>query len=196
MRKCTLRRGSVAILVLAAGSAVSGETIYTRSEFVAPASTVKLALVHQELHRPPTALMVVNVGNAPGGAHDSSFDVPAGFNRYAVVGVSSSGGVFVSFDEAPFGVGQAFENLFPAYSEAALADALLTNGPLADTFINSLFEADANASDIGLKCRTTHFSTGSNFGDFDVSFTPIPEPAGLMILSTAGVGLLARRRGA
>lgn len=196
MRKCSLQYICAAASLtvgLGAASSASGVTVYTQSELAGSASDVQfVALVHQELHRPPTALMSVNLGNVPGGSHGSSFDVPGSFDSYAVFGRTSTG-VFVSFSQAPYGVGESFENLFPGISESSLADALQQGGPLVDSFIDQLRQQTGNVTEMRLVCRTTHFSVGADFGTFQASFTPIPEPSGLAVLLVGGA-ITARRR--
>lgn len=202
------REGAIVAGVVAAlastGVATSDSeaaTLHTQGDFVAPADGLQfLTMVHAELHRPCTALLSWGAGPSVGpGSFDAQFDLAgvAPFDTYSLLGVDDTGGVLVSFFDPGIALGESFENLFPGFSEAALADALINDptGPLVADFIRVLDFMPGVGAPMGSESALVHFSAGAAYGSFTASFNPIPAPsAGALLLASMGVACARRRR--
>lgn len=170
--------------------------VYTQSDLLGPGSSVHLvAYVHQELHRPPRALAIGSLGTGQQSGQ-WEFDLTDPIEHYAVIGRDSAGGVFVSLNNPAIGNGVSFENAFPGFNEAEVADALLTGGPLVQAFVTRLETIPGAVTPIGIECRTTHFSVGADYGAFHASLAPIPEPTAIATIFVGAGLLLTRRRSA
>jgi len=169
--------------------------LYTQSDLIAQAPTTRfVALVHQELHRPPRALLSWGTGILPAGLNnrDVAVDSPPGFDSYTLIGLDSVGGVFVSFSNPAAAIGQPFSSVFPGFSEAQVADAILTGDSSLTDFMNLLDTMPSVGTSMGLECRTVHFSDGADYGSFIADFSPVPAPGATMVVMLGGVFSLRR----
>ncbi len=199
MKKTSRRFAALAAAVLslsAAATSAQATTIYYQSNLNDTATDVQfVALVDPSKHRPP--LVLFQWGSAKSGFNTGSFDIPDSdpFTQYAIFGLDNSGGVFVSFSNPDAGIGDSFENLFPGVSESDLVADLPTDGPTVTKFAALLATMPANSTSMATQCSCTHLSVGADYGTFDASFTPIPEPTtATLIFGAAGFTLLRRRR--
>jgi hypothetical protein len=199
MTKRKLRYASLAsaVFALSAGAAdSSATTVYTESNLSGTGGSAQfVALVDADLHRPP--ILQYALGNLPSGQAQQSFDVPDSdsFTSYAVFGLDNSGGVFVSFSTPGYGVGESFENLFPGISESDLVADLPTDGPAAQKLAALLATMPVACTPVATQCSCTHLSVGADYGTFDASFTPLPEPGTCTLIFVAtGYSLLPRKR--
>jgi len=184
--------------VLAAVPEAGAGTVYTRSDLVAPAPTSRfLALVHQELHRPPQALLTWGSFTLPAGPHSVDVDVesPPNFDSYCLVGLDATGGVFVSFADPSIALGRSFSSIFPGMSEPEVAQAIESGGPLFDEFMARLDTTPGVATPMGMRSETVHFSDGAYYGTFIADFSPVPAPGAVVMFVLAGpLGFVRRRR--
>jgi len=201
MRKISRRRASLWAAVMGVASAVSSAsatTIYIQSNLVdTGAEPHFVALVTADLHRPPIVMLTLGTTLAKGST-PGTFDLPTttSFDQFAVFGRDSAGGVFVTFSNGSASIGQSFASLFPSISESQLADALLVtpDAQVVTDFAALLAQTPGAITPMGgTTAQVTHFSNGADYGTFQASFTPLPEP-GCFILLAGPAGLLIRRR--
>jgi hypothetical protein len=199
MRKLTRRSAALAAAVLslsAAATSSSAATIYTQSNLLDTGNATHfVAMVDPSLHRPP--VVVFQWGSFKSGSQTASFDIPDSdtFTSYAVFGLDTSGGVFVSFSTPGFGVGESFDQLFPGVSEQGLVTDLPTDGPTVTKFADLLATMPQASTNLGVVCACTHLSVGADYGTFEASLAPLPEPGSCtLILGTAAYALRRRRR--
>lgn len=206
MRKLSGRRAALLAAVVGVVGAVSGTaraaaptstTVYFQGNLVdGGAEPHFVALVNADLHRPPIVMFTWGSTLAKGAA-PGSFDLPTttAFDQFAVFGRDSAGGVFVTFSNGSASFGQSFANLFPGISEQQLADALLVtpDSQVVTSFAALLAQTPGAITPMGSTAQVTHFSSGADYGTFQASFTPVPEPASLMLIA-GSAGLLLRRR--
>jgi hypothetical protein len=187
---------AAALSLSAAAVDASATTIYYQSNLNDTGTDVQfVGLVDPSKHRPP--LVLFQWGSAKSGFQTGSFDIPDSdsFTQYAIFGLDNSGGIFVSFSNPDAGIGDSFENLFPGLSEQGLVTDLPTDGPTVAKFAALLATMPANSTSMATQCSCTHLSVGADYGSFDASFTPIPEPTtATLIFGAAGFTLLLRRR--
>lgn len=188
---------SVLTTVFAATPSIQAGTLYTESNFTGPVGTSRLALVHQELHRPQTAL-AWSPGGAPSGPHQQELEYSDAldFDTYTLFGVDGAGGIFVSFADPAAALGTPFETVFPGFSEQALVDALHNNpdGQLVAAFTQALTDTPGVIAEIDVPSTVVHFSEGAAFGTFVASFEPIPAPATALAMALGGMCTVRRRR--
>lgn len=201
MRKVSRRQAALCAAVAGAFCVVSGvsaTTVYMQSDLVDTGGAPQfVAMVDADLHRPPVIRFAWGKALAKGPSLDV-IDLPTtdAFDRFAVFGRDSSGGVFVTFSNGSAGIGQSFSNLFPGISETQLADALLLSpdSQVVTDFATLLAQTPGNITPMGTAtAQVTHFSNGANYGTIQASFTPIPEP-GCGALIAGAASLLIRRR--
>ena len=184
--------------VLAAVPEASAGTVYTQSDFVAAVPTSRfVALVHQELHRPPVLLSAWGVRTLGAGGQSLDFEVesPPSFDSYSLVGLDASGGVFVTFADPSIALGRSFSSVFPGMSEPEVAHAIGSGGPLLDEFVARLDAMSGVAAPMGVQSQAVHFSDGAYYGTFIADFFPVPAPSAAVMFVLAGpLGLVRRRR--
>jgi hypothetical protein len=182
--------------------AVSNESVaavvHTESNLAGVGETTRFVTmsIDADLHRPPRVLLAWGGFRMTAGPGERDVVVadPPDFDAYSLIGVSSSGGVFVSFADPSLALGQPFSSLFPSFNEAQVADAIVTGGPLLDQFITALAETPGLRTPMGVECHCTHFSNGTPFGSFFAEFNPVPAPGTTFGLTLAGMTMLVRRR--
>ncbi len=176
----------------------AGATMYTESDLHGPgAATQFVALVDADLHRPPRVLF--SWGSAMPAGHNPlnvTVDSPPGFDAYALMGIADDGGVFVTFADPAVALGRAFDEVFPGFSEASLADALLNDpqGSVVVSFLDALDTTPGVGTSMGTMSHVFHFSLGADYGAFHASFTPIPAPGSALLACLGGAVATARRR--
>ena len=126
--------------------------------------------------------------------HDAPIADPPDFDSYALIGLDSAGGVVVTFADPSLAFGRPFEAVFPGFSEPQVADAILTGGPLLDSFIAQLGVTPGASTPTHVDCYCVHFSTGAIYGTFIADTSPVPGPGAGMVLLIAGSSSLRRRR--
>jgi hypothetical protein len=178
------------------GSAAHATPVYTQSVFGGTSTNCQfVALVDADLHRPP--VLIITWGSGLKGRSSRTLDTNTSdsFDSFALFGRDSAGGVFVSFGSPGVGVGSSFENMFPGISESQLADDLLNNGPTVSKFADLLAKMPQAYTHMGSTSSLTDFSVGTDYGTFQASFSPVPEPASSALpLGAATLLSLKRRR--
>jgi hypothetical protein len=183
--------GAMAIF---ARSSLASTTVYLQTDTAGPTEGNRfVAMVDGELHRPPVATLALGAGSA--GNHFTTLEVNTGesFDFYAIFGRTSDGGVYVSFSDPSVAQGYSFESVFPGFNETELANQLLNNGPLVDSFASQLSSMSAVTKSIGQSASAMRFSDGAPFGTVLASFSPIPEPGSAMVAGIIASAALMRR---
>ncbi|MBL0928441.1 MAG: hypothetical protein IBJ11_12455 [Phycisphaerales bacterium] len=192
-------RDSVLLAVAGAAAAAPCEAavVYTQGNLAGDATGTRfVALVHQELHRPPMVSKAWSNRGMPTGASQNNveFADQSSFDTYCLVGVNVSGGVFVSFSNPALGLGRSWDALFPGISEAAVAGAILTNSALPEAFLAVLDNTEGVGTLMGSSSGVVAFSDGVAFGTFIAGFAPVPTPGVLAVFGVVPVLLAPRRR--
>ena len=184
--------------ICVAASESEAAVIYTQGNLLAPAPTTRFVTmaVDADLHRPPRVLFAWGSAGMSAGPSTRNVDVdsPPDFDSYALIGVDSVGGVFVSFANPAAAIGRPFAALFPGFDESQVADAITNGGPLLTDFVTSLETVPGVATSMGAQCSCTHFSDGAPYGTFIASFNPVPAPGAAIVLMITGSGTMLRRR--
>jgi hypothetical protein len=191
---------AAAAAVCALAPESSAATVHTQSQLAGVGEHTKfVTMVHQELHRPSTALAAWGSHTIPAGptSRDVELVGEPDFDTYAVFGIADDGGIFVSFADPSVALGRSFDEVFPGFAEEALADALRfdPDGQLITDFMRALDTTDGVGTPMNVCGQTVHFSIGAPYGPFIASFTPIPTPGAALILAIgSGMASVRRRR--
>lgn len=201
MKQASSMAGAVALAVVPltiGADKAEAAVVYTHSELQAPATSTRFVMlsVDEDRHRPPVVMLTWGSRNLPGGSSDNNVDtggVPT-FDAYALIGLDSSGGVFVTFADPNAAIGRNFASVFPGFNESEVAAAMVSGAPLLDSFVAQLDVTPGVATKVGVQCECTHFSTGASYGTFIADFSPVPSPGSSLVVLAGGAWTTRRRR--